>query len=254
MVLKRYNTCFLLQEGENTLLVDAGGGSEILRRLAEAKVSLQEIGGMYITHSHTDHILGAVWVVRAVATEINENGYEGTFTICACQETLSNLRQICQMLLGKKMTKWFDKQIIFREVADGEELKLAGFDLTCFDICSTKMKQFGFLLSLPNGEKVCFSGDEPLKPECEHYAQGVKWLFAEAFCLYQDREQYKPYQRSHVTSLDAANTAQRLGVKNLVLYHTVDYGDDRRERMTAEVKGVYEGAVFVPEDMETVEL
>jgi ribonuclease BN (tRNA processing enzyme) len=43
-------------------------------------------------------------------------------------------------------------------------------------------------------------------------------------------------------------------VKNLVLYHTVDYGDDRRERMTAEVKGVYEGAVFVPEDMETVEL
>ena len=28
MVLKRYNTCFLLEEGTSKLLVDAGGGSE----------------------------------------------------------------------------------------------------------------------------------------------------------------------------------------------------------------------------------
>ena len=43
-------------------------------------------------------------------------------------------------------------------------------------------------------------------------------------------------------------------VKNLVLYHTEDYGPDRKERMTREAKTVYSGNVFVPEDMESIEL
>lgn len=164
MVLKRYNTCFLLEEGENKLLVDAGGGNEILRRLDQIGVSIRDIGGMYVTHSHSDHILGAPWVIRAACAEMREKGYTGTFTVCACRETLSQLRTICEMILGNKMAKYFDKQVIFKEVEDGEELNLAGFDLTAFDIGSTKMKQFGFLLSMGDGEKVCFPGDEPLKP------------------------------------------------------------------------------------------
>lgn len=254
MVLKRYNTCFLLKEGEHTLLVDAGGGNEILRRLDAVGQRLEEIHAMYLTHSHTDHILGAVWIVRGVGAEMSEGTYEGDFLIRGCPETLEHLRQICLMLLGKKMTKWFDSRILFQPVEDGQQIELAGFALTCFDIQSKKMRQFGFQLALPGGEKLCFPGDEPLKPECEQYAQGVKWLFSETYCLYEDREIYKPYQRSHVTSLDAANNAERLGARNLVLYHTEDYDEDRRERMTAEAKSVYRGRVFVPEDLETITL
>lgn len=254
MVIKRFNTCFLLEEGDNKLLVDAGGGNEILCRLDRLGVRITDIPAMYVTHSHTDHILGTPWVIRAAATEMAENGYTGTFTVYACRETLAHVRTICEMILGKKMTKYFDKQIFFKEVVDGEHLALEGFDLTCFDIGSKKMKQFGFLLTLPNGEKVCFPGDEPVKPSSEVYAKGAKWLFSEAYCLYEDREEYQPYERSHVTSLDAAQLAERLGAKNLVIYHTVDYGDDRCERMTREAKTAYEGNVFVPEDMEALEL
>lgn len=254
MVVKRYNTCFLLEDGANKLLVDAGGGNEILRRLDKLGVTIEQIGGMYVTHSHTDHILGTPWIIRAVATAINERGWTGTFTVAACKETLNHVRTICEMILGKKMVKYFDKQILFKEVVDGEQLNLAGFDLTCFDIGSTKMKQFGFQLSLGNGEELCFAGDEPLKEQSEHFAQGVKWLFTEAYCLYADREQFQPYKRSHVTSLDAAQAAERLGAKNVVIYHTEDYGDDRKELFTAEAQSVYHGSVFVPDDMESIDL
>lgn len=254
MVLKRYNTCFLLEEGENKLLVDAGGGNEVLVRLDKLGVSIQQIGGMFVTHSHSDHILGTPWVIRAVGTAIAEQGYTGTFTVAACKETLNHVRTICEMILGKKMTKYFDTQILFREVVDGEKLNLAGFSIQAFDIGSKKMKQFGFQLDLPDGEQVCFAGDEPVKPETERYAQGAKWLFSEAYCLYADRDIYLPYQRSHVTSLDAAQLAQRMQVKNLVIYHTEDYGDDRKVRMTEEAKTAYDGTVYVPEDMEALEL
>ena len=254
MVIKRYNTCFLLEEGNNKLLVDAGGGNEILCRLDKLGVSIRDIGGMYVTHSHSDHILGTPWIIRAVGTELAENGWDGTFRICAHKETLEHVRRISEMILGKKMTKYFDKNILFEEVTDGEQINLAGFDLTCFDIGSKKMKQFGFAFNTPDGGRVCFAGDEPVKAESEKYAKDAKWLFSEAYCLYADREKYKPYERSHVTSLDAAQLAEKLGVKNLVIYHTEDYGDDRKEIMTAEAKTAYSGNVYVPDDMETIEL
>lgn len=254
LVLKRYNTCFLLEDGDNRLLVDAGGGSEILIRLDKLGVPITSLGGMFVTHSHSDHILGTPWVIRAAATAMEEEGYTGTFTVAGCAQTLSNVRTICEMILGKKLTKYFDKQILFRVVTDGEKLNLAGFSLTAFDIDSKKMQQFGFLLDLPQGEKLCFAGDEPVKPATEKYAKNAKWLFSEAYCLYEDRETYKPYERSHVTSLDAAKLAQEMNVSNVVIYHTADYGPERRERMTQEAKTAYLGNVFVPEDMETIEL
>ena len=151
MVLKRYNTCFLLEEDTSKLLVDAGGGSEILIRLDKLGIPVTALGGMFVTHSHSDHILGTPWVIRAVATAMAEEGYTGTFTVAACQRTLSDIRTICEMILGKKLTKFFDSQILFRQVTDGEELDLAGFHITAFDIGSKKMQQFGFLLDLRMG-------------------------------------------------------------------------------------------------------
>lgn len=254
MVIKRYNTCFLLEQDDKKLLVDAGGGNEVLVRLDKLGVKIQQIGGMYVTHSHSDHILGTPWVIRAVGTAIAEEGYTGTFTVAACKETLTHVRSICEMILGKKMTKYFDTQILFREVSDGEKINLAGFDLECFDIGSKKMKQFGFQLTLPDGEQVCFPGDEPLKEQSMKHARGAKWLFSEAYCLYADREQYKPYERSHVTSLDVGKLAQEAGAKNLVIYHTEDYGCDRAQRMGAEAGENYTGNIYVPEDMEALEL
>ncbi|MDY3771416.1 MAG: MBL fold metallo-hydrolase [Candidatus Faecousia sp.] len=254
LVLKRYNTCFLLKDGENRLLVDAGGGNEIPVRLDRLNVPVTSLGGMFVTHSHSDHILGTPWVIRAVATAMAEEGYTGTFTVAGCTQTLQDVRAICHMILGGKLTKYFDSQILFREVADGEELTLAGFRLTAFDIGSKKMRQFGFQLELPEGERLCFAGDEPVKPSTEKYARNAKWLFSEAYCLYEDRDVYKPYQRSHVTSLDAARLAQEMQVSNMVIYHTADYGPDRRDRMTREARTAFDGNIFVPEDMETIEL
>ena len=57
-----------------------------------------------------------------------------------------------------------------------------------------------------------------------------------------------------MTSLDVGSIAREMNVKNLLIYHTEDYGPDRRERMTQEAGSVFSGNIFVPEDMETVEL
>ncbi|MCR5433798.1 MAG: MBL fold metallo-hydrolase, partial [Bacteroidaceae bacterium] len=81
------------------------------------------------------------------------------------------------------------------------------------------------------------------------------WLMSEAFCLYEDRDRFQPYEKHHSTVLDAARLAEELGVKNLILYHTEDRTlITRRQRYTAEAKTAFSGRVFVPDDLEKIML
>ena len=101
---------------------------------------------------------------------------------------------------------------------------------------------------------VCF-GDEPCTEETARYAESCTWMLHEAFCLYEERERYKPYEKHHSTVKEACQTAEKLGIRNLVLYHTED--DDlpsRKKRYTKEGKQYFGGNLYVPEDLESLEL
>lgn len=88
---------------------------------------------------------------------------------------------------------------------------------------------------------------------CRQYAEGADWLMSEAFCLYEDRDRFLPYEKSHSTVLDAARLAESLNVRNLILYHTEDRTlNTRRQRYTAEAKTAFSGQVIVPDDLERI--
>ena len=60
-----YNTCFTLHDPSGEiLLVDAGGDNGVLTQLERAQIDLRAVHDLFITHTHTDHLLGAVWVMR----------------------------------------------------------------------------------------------------------------------------------------------------------------------------------------------
>lgn len=78
-------------------------------------------------------------------------------------------------------------------------------------------------------------------------------MLCEAFCLYDDRERFKPYEKHHSTALDAGRLASKLNVKNLLLYHTEDKTlATRKERYTAEAQQVFTGCIYVPDDLEKI--
>ena len=138
---------------------------------------------------------------------------------------------------------------------DGDRFTVGDLPLQCFDIHSTKERQFGFTTTLPDGQRLTCLGDEPFSELCLTYAEGADWLMSEAFCLYADRNRFNPYEKHHSTALDAARLAERLHVKNLILYHTEDKTlSTRQERYTAEALSAFSGQVFVPEDLDRIEL
>ena len=84
-VTRCYNTCFAIRSGEEFFMVDAGGGNGILRILDDMKVPMTSIHHIFVTHEHTDHILGIVWMIRMIATAIRKGSYEGHQTARPCQ-------------------------------------------------------------------------------------------------------------------------------------------------------------------------
>ena len=71
-VTECYNTSFILRSSNDILLVDGGGGNGILRQMKQAGVSVSELSGIFVTHAHTDHILGVVWVLRMIGEKVGK--------------------------------------------------------------------------------------------------------------------------------------------------------------------------------------
>ena len=127
--------------------------------------------------------------------------------------------------------------------------------MTFFDIESTKAKQYGFTMILPNHQKFTCAGDEPYNPVDYDYVKQSDWLMHEAFCLFGEADKFKPYEKHHSTVKEACQTAQNLDIPNLILYHTEDKNiKNRKQLYTEEGRQYYHGNLYVPDDMETFEL
>ncbi len=255
-----YNTCFLLKTPSTLMLVDAGGGNGILAQLKKVNVQISDIHHLFVTHAHTDHVLGVIWVIRMVA---QCKGYEGLMHVYGNDKVMKVIKTIIDMILAKKQLAKVAERVVFHQLEDGDCFEVGDMKLECFDIQSTKEKQFGFRAELPSSSSdesdkplvLACLGDEPYNEQNRRYIVGADWMMCEAFCLYADRDMFKPYEKCHSTALDAGKLADELGVKNLILYHTEEKTlANRKENYTREAAENFKGRIFVPDDLEVIEL
>lgn len=255
MVTKCFNTCFAIHNEEDYFLVDAGGGNGILAQIEKAEIPFEQIRHMFLTHAHTDHILGAVWMVRKIAAMMGAEAYHGRFIIYCHDEAAHILKEICRLTLAEKFLKFIGSKILIQEVKDGERQEISGIAVRFFDIQSSKARQFGFRADWQDGLSLACLGDEPYNSVCRSYVEGADWLLCEAFCLYGQKDIFHPYEKHHSTALDAANLAKKLKAGNLVLYHTEDTDlENRKKQYTKEAELLFSGNVFVPDDLEVLKL
>lgn len=254
MVTKCYNTCFVLENGDESIMVDAGGGNGILTQVEKAGLDWSKIRALFITHAHTDHILGGIWVLRKINTLIKHNQYDGFFKVYGLAENLNYLKFNSVFLLNDSLSD----HIQFIPICEEDKITECGMQLEIIDINSTKQPQLGFKAVISNYDKVltlvCL-GDEPCHKTCEGYVKNTDWLLAEAFCLKSEAELFHPYEKNHSTAYDAGQMAKKLGIKNLLLYHTEDSDlENRAKKYTEEAAQNFKGNIFVPDDLEVIRI
>ena len=254
-VTRCYNTCFVIEDNGTRLLVDAGGGNGVLCQMEDAGIAMADIHDLFVTHCHTDHILGTVWVVRKVVQLAKAGDSAARLAVHAHGKALDTVQALCSLTLAPKDMAIASERVTLHRLEDGDAFAVGGMEVRCFDIRSTKERQFGFRATLASGRSVVCLGDEPFNEANRPVARDADWLMHEAFCLHADSGRFKPYEKHHSTALDAGRDAASLGAGGLIIYHTEDKTlATRKEAYAAEAATAFGGRIVVPDDLEVIPL
>ena len=147
-VTKCFNTCFAIKTGEEYFLVDTGGGNGIMTQLERAGIPMEAIHEIFMSHEHTDHLLGLIWLIRMIATRMKKGQYEGNLNIYCHEELKETILTITKLTVQEKFYKLIGERIFFRPVEDGEVKSILGYEIQFFDIRAPKAKLFGFTMRL----------------------------------------------------------------------------------------------------------
>ena len=250
-----YHSCCIIDTAADSVMIDAGGGYGIFDRLKAAGRCVTDIRRLHITHSHTDHLLGAVWLLRMLI-KLHIDGLEITpVTVYANAETAHALLEICRLTLLKSYFDSLDKIAQVRIVRPGDSIRLDDAVMEFIDCRSTGVHQTGIRLHLDGGLSIVHLGDEALTADNIAEAANADVLICGAFCRYADREIFRPYEKHHHTMLDVARLARQANVGTLVTVHCEDRNPAVRARLYAEEAArVFNGRVVVPLDGDRLDL
>ena len=159
---KCYNTCFILQNNEQYLLVDTGAGAQILNQIQNVNVNLNDIHDIFISHKHIDHLLGIFPLVRVICQDIAKNKFAGKVNVYCAKEVRKIVENFILDTFHEKHIELYHENVIFHDIQDGEEYNVIGYNIKILDTHPTeKMAQFGFQTKLANGKVFTFLGDVP---------------------------------------------------------------------------------------------
>ena len=158
-----YNTCFLLENGNRNLLVDTGGGVEIVKNLEKKGYKLTDIHDIFISHCHTDHILGLLWILKRMSGLFSK-GYNEPFNIYCNEEVTKSIKNLYSSVFPDVRINAIEEKVKIHTLQDEETLEIAGEKITFFDVHPKGNQLYGFEIILKNGKKLIFLGDETCNP------------------------------------------------------------------------------------------
>ena len=227
----------------------------LFNQLKKSGIDWKKIDRIFVTHKHVDHILGILWMMRMICQYVHQGEHPGNVEIYANSEVISALSQMANLVLQEREIKQIGTNLRLVPLDDGDEKSILNHRFSFFDLGAEKDYQFGFVMYSGKNKFLACCGDRPLLDEKKEYARECDWLLHEAFCLKSEAGIFKPYEKHHVTVSDAADIAHELRVKNLVLYHTEDKNiANRKQLYTEECRNSFSGNIFVPDDLDVIEL
>ena len=76
----------------------------------------------------------------------------------------------------------------------------------------------------------------------------------EAFCLDKEEKIFKAYEKHHSTVKNVCKEMNTLNIQNLILFHTEDTHENKKELYTEEAKKYFDNNIIVPNDLDEIEL
>ena len=261
-VMNRFGPSILVEAGNQKFLFDAGRG--VLQRLMQAKVRWKDINALFLTHLHSDHLVGLpdLWLTGWLISDRRDTplqifGPEGT------KNLMTHLRQAFDYDIGIRelddKTSPTGIEVITTEIHQGVIFEKSGVKITAFDVDHLPVKPaFGYRIDY-DGKSVVFSGDTRPTENLIRFAQGTNLLVHEVVVPEAFKQMnYHPERvagivKHHTTVEQAAEIFSRVKPQLAVYSHIVP-PTASAEEIINRTKKIYSGDVQVGEDLMTIEL
>lgn len=260
-VMSRFGPSILVEAGKEKLIFDCGRGAT--QRLFQLDIPFNDITGLFLTHLHSDHIVGIpdLWLTGWAmdrTTPLPVWGPKGTKAMMkhlaeAYAFDIHIRRDVDTKLPGAGV------EVVAKDISEGVVYERGGVKVTAFLVDHAEIKPaFGYRIDYA-GHSVTLSGDTRPSENLIKYAQGTDVLVHEvldvsAFGSLRKSDssvQEKKIIDHHTTAQQAGVVFSRVKPKMAVYSHIVP---PNAPNLLAATRETYSGPLVIGEDLMSIEI
>ena len=246
--LDRSGPSILVEAGDERLLFDCGRGTTI--RLTQLGVPLNEVIKVFLTHLHSDHVVGlSDLLLTPWATTHAEDRRETPLEVwgpTGTKNMMSHLQQAYSFDIDGRISRLSPEGIAVHnhEIEEGVIFERGGVMVTAFLVDhGSNAPAFGYRVDY-DGNAVALSGDTRFSENLIRFSEGVDVLIHEAMVAEH------PAIRSHTTFAEAGEVFSRVNPKLAVFAHAASITPDS----VARTREKFSGRLVDGTDMMTIEV
>lgn len=247
---KRFGAAILAEEGGKRLLFDCGRGAVI--RLSQAGVKANEIDAVFLTHLHSDHVVGLpdLWLTGWFL------GRQKSLELFGPSGTQSMAEHLAEAFAGDIAVREAAPEnlpasgvaIDAKDIEQGIVYDKGGVRVTAFLVDHGNVKPaFGYRVDY-GGHAVVISGDTKFSENLIHFAHGADCVIHAAWSVGATNPT-PPAQRTIASAEDAGRAFAEVKPKLAVVYHYKDAAG-----IAQAVRTEYAGPLAVAQDLTVIDV
>jgi ribonuclease Z len=260
-VVNRFGPSILVEAGGQKFIFDAGRGA--LQRLNQVKVPWRDVNGVFLTHLHSDHVVGfpdlwlTGWLTPGRDRPLQVWGPRGT------KRMMSLLEQAFEYDIRIRL---YDDRappdgvvILAEDITEGFVYENGGVKITAFEVDHTPVKPaFGYRIDY-SGRSVVLSGDTRTSENLIRHAQNVDLVIHEVASPETFQRLNVPPERTtsvvahHTTPEQAGEVFTRTKPK-LAVYSHIVLPNATEQDLIPPTRKTYSGPLELGEDLMVIEV
>jgi ribonuclease Z len=260
--LDRFGPSTLVEVGGKKFIFDAGRGA--MQRLHQLGIPFADITGMFLTHHHSDHLvgfpdlwltgwIGRPWGKRTVPLPVW--GPQGT------RQMMEHLPKAFHVDIRVRSRSYpaDGAQLVAHEIGEGTVLEQDGIKISAFEVDhgGEELPAFGYRIDY-RARSAVLSGDTTFNENLIEHARGVDLLVHEvtlaAGSVAESPQQLKRIAGNHTTPEQAGEVFARAQPKLAVYNHLLLFGGARAEDLIPATRKKYVGPLMVGEDLLQIDI
>ena len=260
--LERFGPSTLVEVGREKFIFDAGRGA--MQRLHQLGIPFSEITGLFLTHHHSDHVVGfpdlwlTGWIGRPWGNRRMPLRVWGPVGTKEMMEQLPRAFHV-DIRVRSKSYPIEGVKLIAQEIGEGSVVEKDDIRVTAFkvDHGGEELPAFGYRIDY-RGRVAVLSGDTTFNTNLIEHARGADLLVHEVTAVAgkaaENEQQLKRINSNHTTPEQTGQIFARVKPKLAVYNHLLLFGSATVDDLIPATRQNYAGPLIVGEDLLQIEI